>query len=482
MNRLKLFVENFLVYGLGGMISKLIPLVMLPIITRLMPDTIYFGLNDLSNMVVSFGSAIAVMGMYDAMFRLYFDRQSEEWKKEICSTTLAFTLCTSLSLFFVLVIFRGYFAKLFFSDEQLGVLLCLSAISILIGATNSIVSAPTRMQNKRKVYLLTNTLTSLLSYAVAVPLLLRGHFIIAMPLSCALSAGIIEIIFVCLNRNWFSIRKVRRGHLTALLKIALPLMPNFIVYWVFNSCDRLMISKLIGTEYTGIYAVGAKLGQLSQLVYTAFAGGWQYFAFATMDDKDQVGLTSKIFEYLGVISFILTMVVATFSQLIFNILFTGDYLGGYIVAPYLFLAPLLQMLFQVVCNQFLVIKKTWPNIIILGIGAVVNVLFNLFAIPHMGIEGAALATLLGYTVSVVLAVVVLTRMNLIRLSARCGVSCLNMLLFLLVWRVVFHRDIRFTIFLLAFEFVLYFILYRKETSMIILKLKKSMFGEKNEKE
>ena len=48
MNRFKLFIENFLVYGLGGMISKIVPFVMLPIVTRLMPNCFYFGLNDIS--------------------------------------------------------------------------------------------------------------------------------------------------------------------------------------------------------------------------------------------------------------------------------------------------------------------------------------------------------------------------------------------------------------------------------------------------
>ena len=45
MSKVKLFIENFLVYGLGGVLSKIVPLIMLPIITRLMPDTFYFGLN-----------------------------------------------------------------------------------------------------------------------------------------------------------------------------------------------------------------------------------------------------------------------------------------------------------------------------------------------------------------------------------------------------------------------------------------------------
>ena len=40
----------------------------------------------------------------------------------------------------------------------------------------------------------------------------------------------------------------------------------------------------------------------SQMIYMAFAGGWQYFAFSTMKDKNQVESNSFIFEILGVIS------------------------------------------------------------------------------------------------------------------------------------------------------------------------------------
>lgn len=71
------------------------------------------------------------------------------------------------------------------------------------------------------------------------------------------------------------------------------------------------------------YAVGAKIGQASQLIYTAFACGWQFLAFSTMKDKDQVQLTSNIFEYLGLITFAAGMVMAAISKPLFAILFVS---------------------------------------------------------------------------------------------------------------------------------------------------------------
>lgn len=98
-SKFSLFIENFVVYGIGGVISKVIPLIMVPIVTRLMPDSSYYGISDLSNTVLSFGSALAVMGMYDAMYRMFFEKDDENYKKEICSTAMSVTFVTSFIVF-----------------------------------------------------------------------------------------------------------------------------------------------------------------------------------------------------------------------------------------------------------------------------------------------------------------------------------------------------------------------------------------------
>lgn len=441
MNKFKLFISNFVVYGLGGIISKIIPLIMVPIVTRIMPDASYFGISDLSNTVVQFGSAFAIMGMYDAMYRMFFEKDEEDYKKTVCSTALAFTLFTSFLVFILMFLGRNLIARYFFSDPQYANVVYLSAIATLVGATNSIISAPTRMQNKRKVFLVTNTLGPVISYAVSIPMLLAGHYVIALPLAAVISAVTMEAAFGIMNRQWFSLRKWDFRLLKQLLVIAVPLLPNFLIYWVFNSCDKVMITNMIGIGAAGIYSVGSKLGHCSQLIYTAFAGGWQYFAFSTMKETDQVKSNSLVFEYLGILSFAATFFVCAWSHELFKVLFPADYLDGYIVAPYLFLAPLLQMLFQVAGNQFLVIKKTWPNMLILSVGAVINVIINFTLIPILGIEGAAIATLMGYVVSDIVCVIVLCRMKLMVISGRFLAASGTAAAFLLLWRLAFPTNL-----------------------------------------
>ena len=434
MNKLKLFIENFLIYGLGGIISKIIPLIMVPIVTRLMPNTDYYGISDLSNTLVSFASALAIMGMYDAMYRMFFEKDDEKYKKTVCSTALTFTLITSLIVFIVMLILKEPIAHYFFSDRKYAYVVYLSAMATLVGGTNCIIAAPTRMQNKRKIYLITNTLSPLICYAVAIPLLMAGYYTIALPLAAVVSGVTLELSFAILNKTWFKLGLFDRKLLKQMLVIAIPLVPNFLIYWLFNSCDKVMITNMVGIGAAGIYSVGSKLGHCSQLIYTAFAGGWQFFAFSTMKEDNQVKSNSMIFEYLGIISFVVTSFICAWSYLIFKILFTDQYLSGYIVAPYLFLAPLLQMLFQVAANQFLVVKKTWPNLLILSSGALANIFINWFFIPVLGIEGASLATLLGYVISDVICVFVLCKMKLMVVEKKFLIASMLMIAYFLTWR------------------------------------------------
>ena len=476
MSKLKLFIENMLVYGLGGVISKIVPLIMVPIITRMMPDSTYYGLSDLSNTVISFAQAFALMGMYDAMYRMFFDKEEQLYKEQVCSTALCFTLLSSVVVFFALLLGKNLIAEWVFKDRAYVNLVYLCAMAVLVGATNSIVTAPTRMQNKRKVYLVANAASPILAYSVAILLLLKGYYVIAIPLAVVISGITMELVFLFMNRRWFDLRKVNAKLLKPLLILAVPTLPSFLIYWVFHSCDRLMITGLMSVGAAGIYAVGSKLGQASQLIYMAFSGGWQYFSFSTMKERDQVKTNSRIFEYLGAISFAATTFVCAWSNPICCLLFEGDYVDGYIVSPYLFLAPLLQMLFQVAGTQLWTIKRTWPNMLFLLAGAICNVFFNYMLIPLMGIEGAALATLIGYIVTLTLSYTVLCRMKLMETSPRLFISVGVIVIYMVVWRLFFREAALISTIMAVAVAAIYGFLYRKDVAALlqgILKRKKS---------
>ena len=471
MKKIRLFIENFLVYGVGGILGKAVHFIMVPVVTRLMPDSTYYGTYDLSNTIISLGRTLAVMGMYDAMYRMFFEKEDEEFKKEICSTSLLFTIAASVMVAFITILLKGQLAKYVLGNVEISSLVYIVAVAIAAGAINIIVSAPTRMQNNRVLYLIMNTVSPVVTYSIAIPLLLKGYYIAALPLALLISSLVTALFFYISNKKWFKIKKICWCHLKSMLLFAVPLMFESLVYWVFSSCDRIMISHILNVGANGIYAVGSKLGYASQLIYMAFAGGWEYFAFSTMKEDNQVQLNSKIFEYLGIISFVSSMFIFALSKFIYELLFEGDYVEGYIVAPYLYLAPLLLMLYQTAGNQLLVIKKTWPSMLMISGGAAVNIGLNLCLIPRMGIEGAAIATLSGYVAAVIACVLILYRMKLIVLSRRFLISVGILVSFILIWRLVVINNVVFSVVLAAFGSFVCALLYKTDLKQFISLIK-----------
>lgn len=471
MGKTKLLINNIFVYGLGGIVNKIIPFVMIPIITRIMPSTDYFGISDISNTIISFGDAFALLGMYDGLFRIYFEKEDEKYRKAACSTTLIFVVFTSCIVFLLMILFRGKIANIFFKNYEYDYIVMICATAVLVSTTNRIVSAPTRMQNKKKTYLIINTLSPIISYLFAIILLMLGYYTTALSLAAVVSGVIIEILYFLLNRKWFAIKLFDVIILKQLLVVALPLVPNFLIYWVFNSSDKIMITHFLGLGEEGIYSIGSKLGMCSQLIYMAFASGWSYFVFSTMKDDNQIEYNSKLFEIFSVVSMVATMAACAFSREFFRILFPGEYLLGYIIAPYLFLCPLIQMLFQIAASQFTIIKRTWYNMGILFGGAALNVVLNYMLIPLIGIEGAALATVSGYMFSLVVCIWILVRKRLFYISKNTVIGILMLCVFFAVWRVVASDSTVLSIFLALLFWTIMYILYRTEIRLIILKLR-----------
>lgn len=476
MSRTKLFLNNFLVYGLGSVISKIIPIIMLPIVTSLMTDTQYMGINDMANLVVSFAGAIALMGMYDAMFRMFFENKDEEYKKKICSTTLFFVIVSSIIVCLIMNIFKDNILSMVINDTAYGFLFFIIIFNTFLSSIEKIVMAPTRMQNKKIIFLITNTITPILSYSISIPLLLKGDYIYALPLAALTSTLIMTCIFYIINRKWFNFRLIRFKYIKVLIKLGAPLMPTFLMYWLCASLDRLMIKSMIGLGALGIYSVSSKIAHISQLIYTAFAQGWQYFAFSTMEDKDQKELISKISEYLLILSIISTVVITLFSKSIFNILAKGNYNEGYVILSYLFLSPLLLMVFQTMGSQFIIIKKTYPVPLLLIVAVIANAICNYLLIPALGIEGAAIATVIGYLVAFLLCYLICIKKDLLIKNNRMMKSVIILISYYFIWRIVGINSLLISYVLSLTVLSIYFVLYKEEIKFI---KKKIIFLAKN---
>lgn len=473
MSRKKLFIENIFAYGFINVLNKIVPFLLLPIITRMLPDASDYGVFNMYNLVIGFGTPFAILGLYDAMFREYFEKDDQQYKYDVTTTAQRIILMSSIIISFVLILLNKSISSLFFGDSTYGNIIIFAAVGIFLGANRSPIQAPTRMQNQKKVFVVSGLLSSIVTYGLSVLLIYLGYSYFGLIYSNIITAVVIVAFFGFRNKQFFLKGSFDKKIAKELFKIGLPLLPTFLIYWVYNSMDKIMITNMLGTYELGIYSIGSKMAQVSQLIYAGFVGGWQYFAFSTMKDEDQIELNSKVFEYLGGISVLSLVFVYPLIQYIFKILFVGDYVKGYIVAPYLYLAPLLLMLFQVAGNQFLVIKKSYLLTICLSLGAVINVFLNMILIKTIGIEGAAIATLVGYLITIIIVMIISLRYKLMVYSKRIIFVLLLIPIYLYLQRVtLLSRGIMQLAFMLLVSAFL-FVLYRSEIKQILRKIRRA---------
>ncbi|NLD24215.1 MAG: oligosaccharide flippase family protein [Bacteroidales bacterium] len=462
-NRTKLFIENFLAYGTINALDKIVPLIMLPIVTRLITDTGDYGRFEMFNTIVGFGGTFAVLGMYDAMFREYFEKNSLEYKKIVTSTSARIVFFSALLVTFLLIIFSRITSQLFLNTSENWGIVIMAAMGTFLSANRAIISAPTRIKNQRSIYVFSGISYSFIYYLLAIIFIKLGFNYYGLIYGNLIASCYLLLFFYILNRKDFNLNLFNIKVAKELLKIGIPLVPCFVIYWAFNSMDKIMISHIIGINAVGIYSIGAKVASVSMFIYAAFAGGWQYFAFSTMKDKDQVELTSKVFEYLGVLSVIAFCVATIFDDFVFTLFFTGDYVLGVLVFPYLFLSPLMLMLFQTAGNQLLVVKKSYLSTLTLAIGLIFNLVLNYYFIPIYGIKGAALATLVGYACSVVSIVILTIKMQLLHIKPRFINLAIIIILFIV--KLFWFDDIWSNLFAILIVFIS-FALYYKDVMQV----------------
>lgn len=474
MKRLKLFLENFFAYGFINILNKVIPLLLLPVITRLLSDPSDFGVYDMYNTIIGFGSPLVMLGMYDAMFREYFEKDDQQYRYNVTTTANRIVLVTSFIGGAILILFNSTLSNIFFGTSIYGIVVVLAGIELFIATNTSTIAAPSRIENKRRVYVFSGLLRSIAYYVLAIAFIYFGYSFYGMIYGNIISSVLLLAFFFLLNRKYFTKGKFDKNIARELFNIGLPLVPTFMIYWIYNSMDKLMITNMLGTNELGIYSIGSKFASISSLVYAAFSGGWQFFSFSTMKDEDQINLNSKVFEYLGVISFASLIILYPFIPLAFNILFPESYASGISVVPYLYLSPLLLMLFQVVANQFIIIKKSYWSTISLSVGAVANVLLNWLLIPQIGIEGAALATLIGYVLSVIVVSLLAIKLELHVVTKRFLLVTIIITLYLLLFQMSFFNNFLKQIVLSLISLLLYASLFKDEIRMTILKLKEQL--------
>jgi O-antigen/teichoic acid export membrane protein len=231
------------------------------------------------------------------------------------------------------------------------------------------------------------------------------YFVASFALEALLYSACLYFFF----RKHFSPRlRLRTKYLTSpmaleLFKDSWPLAVAMAVSTVNGSIDKVMVKNMLDSTALGYYAVGMRLyGSLS---YVPFAICATLFPAIINARKQGSALYAQRMKELYMLMFWVAtagaVTLAFFAEEVVVGLFTEEFRGAikvlqisaYTMIP-LFLGSAL--------NKYLVAEKlTRINIIRSTAAVVTNLGLNLLLIPRYGIEGAAIATLVAGTMSVI---------------------------------------------------------------------------------
>lgn len=190
------------------------------------------------------------------------------------------------------------------------------------------------------------------------------------------------------------------------LHFGIPMIFHTLSHQVLGQSDRVMMQKMmISDSEIGIYSFFYTFTSILSSILSAMNISFCPFLFDLLNKRDYVKLKIKVKNYVQVFT-VLACGFLLLSREVVKLFANSDYWSGMPTIPILVLVVYCTCIYQFAVNYEFYNAK--PKIIAIGtaFSAIVNIIFNLILIPHYGIYGAAIATLLSYVMLAVMHMIV----------------------------------------------------------------------------
>src|SRR5213079_122555 len=183
----------------------------------------------------------------------------------------------------------------------------------------------------------------------------------------------------------------------AMNRFGLPLVPSAVALWLTNFSDRFFLIKLTDAHEVGLYSIGVRVASAIVLLLTAFRMAWPAFAYSIEDDREAQRTYSFVLTYVVFVCCWLALALGLLAPWIVQLITTKPfYPAQNVVAPLAFGVAAFgaYVVVQIGTGRA---RQTRSNWAVTGAAAAVNVALNLALIPSHGRMGAAIATVVSYT-------------------------------------------------------------------------------------
>ncbi|KAF5431164.1 Membrane protein involved in the export of O-antigen and teichoic acid, partial [Candidatus Methanophagaceae archaeon] len=221
-----------------------------------------------------------------------------------------------------------------------------------------------------------------------------------------ISSFFVFLIQACIILSEIGVKIPKFTHMREYLAFSIPTVPSNLSSWVVNSSDRYVIGIFLGTAFVGYYSPGYALGSminmfLAPLTFMLPAVLSKYY------DENNMNEVKTILRY-SLKYFLLLAIPAAFglsllSKPILTILSTPEIASeGYLITPFVAASALLFGAYAVIAQVIVLKKRIEITGTIWITAAILNLGLNVIFVPYIGILGAAITTLLAFTLALIL--------------------------------------------------------------------------------
>ena len=191
--------------------------------------------------------------------------------------------------------------------------------------------------------------------------------------------------------------------LRELLRFGLPFVPSAAALLLINLSDRLLLKFFLGKDPVGILQILFRFCLPMQMLTRVFRTAWAPGILAIPDRAEARTVVARTTTYFSAGATLLLLALSTFAR---DLILLGcgskasEYLPAQGVIPIVTLAFLFSGIYIILTAGVYAEGRSRMLPLVVGLGASVNVGFNLLLIPRLGVLGAAWSTLAAYGVMV----------------------------------------------------------------------------------
>jgi O-antigen/teichoic acid export membrane protein len=390
--------RHSVIYGLGGLVSRILAVLLLPLYTAYLTGADYGRVETLTALTAILVTLLR-LGISSAFFRFYFDSPEQADRLRVVRTSFWFTMTSATLGLLVGVVAAGWIADLLALGPNQDGLVRAAFVGLWAQMNYEQLTSLFRVEERSVAFVCASVANVLITVGATVVLVVGldehalgvivGNFTGTLCVYLALLAYRREQLGLVFDRTLF--REMNR--------FGMPLVPSALALWTLNFSDRFFLAHLKDQSEVGHYSIGVRVASALTLLLVAFRTAWPAFAYSIDDDREARRTYGFVLTYVTFVACWASLALGLLSPWLVRLLTAKHeyYAGSRVVAPLAF-AGAAWAAYTVVAIGIGRARRTQFNWVVTGAAALVDVGLNLVLIPPYGMMGAAAATVAAYAV------------------------------------------------------------------------------------